>query len=99
MQPNEVIETLERHRRGLDAILSGFKKTRDGIYIGDGDDARFRGIVLELRDIFNDMFVEGSRHSRPLLAYYQESISNFVGSPSYHGVECVRDVVGQQFPE
>lgn len=39
------------------------------------------------------MFVDGPKHSRPLLAYYQESISNFFGSPSYHGVECVRDVV------
>lgn len=94
MQPNEVIEALERHRGDLDAILSRFKKTRDGIHIGDGDDTRFREIVLELRDIFDDMFVEGSRHSRPLLAYYQESISNFVGTPSYHGVGCVRDVVG-----
>lgn len=94
MQPNEVIETLERHRGGLDAILSRFKKTRDGIHIGDGDDVRFRGIVLELRDLFDDMFVEGSRHSQPLLAYYNESVSNYIGTPSYHGVECVRDVVG-----
>lgn len=94
MQPNEIVETLERHKGKLDAILSRFKKTRDGIHIGDGDDARLRGIVLELRDIFDDMFVEGSKHSRPLLAFYQESISNFFGSPSYHGVECVRDVVG-----
>lgn len=49
MQPNEVVEALERHKVELDAILSRFKKTRDGLHIGDGDDARFRGSVLDPR--------------------------------------------------
>ncbi|XFF02408.1 nucleotide-binding protein (plasmid) [Bradyrhizobium guangxiense] len=94
MQQNEMIALLERYKSDLEAILSRFRKTRNDIHIGDGDDARFREIVFELRDLFDDMFVEGSRHSRPLLAYFNESISNYIGTPSYHGVECVKGVVG-----
>ncbi|WP_247564510.1 hypothetical protein [Bradyrhizobium sp. 151] len=94
MQQNEMIATLERYKSDLEVILSRFRKTRDSIDMGNGDDARFGEIVLELRDIFDDTFVDGPRHSRPLLAYYNESISNYIGTPSYHGVECVKGVVG-----
>jgi len=93
MQQNEMIATLERYKRELKDILLRFKKDRDGIHIDPKDDARFREIALELRDLFDDAFVDGSRHSEPLLAYFNDSISNYIGSPSYHGVENVRGVV------
>jgi len=93
MQPNEVIITLERYKGDLEVILSRFVKSRDGLHIDQKDDARFREMVLELRDLFDDVFVEGRRHSQPLLGYFNESISNWVGSPSYHGVESVKGVV------
>ena len=49
--------------------------------------------MLELRDVFDDAFVDGHRHSTTLLNWYDDSISNFVGSPSYRGVESVTGVV------
>jgi REase_DpnII-MboI len=49
-------------------------------------------LVLELRDLFDDGFADGQRHSQPLLAYFNDSVSNYIGSPSYLGVESVKGV-------
>ena len=49
--------------------------------------------MLELRDLFNDAFVDGHCHSNPLIAAYNDSVSNFYRSPSYRGVEDVKGVV------
>ena len=93
MQQDEMIAALQRYKRELEDILSRFKRDRDGIHIQPNDGARFREIALELRDLFDDAFVDGRRHSQPILAYFNESISNFGGSPSYRGVENVKGVV------
>lgn len=93
MQQKEMIALLENYETNLEKILSRFTKTRDGIHINQEDDARFRQLVLELRDLFIDAFVEGTRHTQPLLAYFEDSISNFTNSPSYSGVENVKGVV------
>jgi hypothetical protein len=93
MQAEEMIATLERYKGELKAILSRFKKTRDDIHIDQRDYARFHQLVLELRDLFDDDFVDGNRHSTPLLNCYKDSISNFSGSQSYQGVESVTGVV------
>jgi hypothetical protein len=50
-------------------------------------------MVLKLRDLFDDEFVDGHRHSQPLLTYFNDSITNFAGSPSFLGVENVKGVV------
>ncbi len=57
------------------------------------DDVRFGELVLELRDLFDEEFVDGHKHSKPLVAFYSQAVSNFIGSASYHGVESVRGVV------
>ena len=61
MQEDATIGTLEGYRNELEGILSRFTKTREGIDIRPEDDARFREIVLELRDLFDDTFVDGQR--------------------------------------
>lgn len=88
-----MIEILTRYKGELEGILSRFKKTSEGIYIDKKDDARFRELALELRDFFDDTFVDGRRHSLPVVSYFNESIANYTGSPSYHGVESVKGVV------
>jgi hypothetical protein len=93
MQQDEMIATLQRYRGELEGIILRFNKTRDGIHIDPKDDARFKELALELRDLFDDAFVDGHRHSQPLLAYFNESISNYLGSPSFRGVESVKGVV------
>jgi hypothetical protein len=93
MRQDEMIEILERYRSELEGILSRFKSTRDGLHIELKDHGRFTELVLELRDLFNDAFVNGHRHSNPLIAAYNDSVSNFYRSPSYRGVEDVKGVV------
>ena len=93
MQQDEIVATLERYKLELKDILFRFTKDRNGIHINQNDDSRFRKIALELRDLFDDVFVDGRRHSEPLLTYFNDSISNFTGSPSYRGVENVTGVV------
>jgi hypothetical protein len=93
MQQDEMVASLERYKDELDGILLRFSKDRDGIHISQKDDARFRELALELRDLFDDEFVDGHRHSQPLIEYFNDSISNYIGSPSYRGVENVKGVV------
>lgn len=88
-----MIATLESYHLDLEGILGRFKRDRDGIHINRQDDSRFREIVLELRDIFHDDFVDPELHSGPLIAYFNDGISNFSGSPSYHSVESIKGVV------
>ena len=59
MNRDELIAALEACEVNLAAILSRFTKSRDGIYIDPNDDGRFREMVLELRDLFDDEFVDG----------------------------------------
>lgn len=88
-----MITTLVRYRGEIEGMLSRFQKTRDSINIDQQDDACFRELVLELRNLFDDEFLDGRRHSGPLLTYFSGSIANWIGSPSYHGVENVKGVV------
>jgi hypothetical protein len=93
MRQDEMIEILDRYRSELEDIISRFKSTRDGRHIEPKDHGRFTELVLELRDLFNDAFVDGHRHSNPLIRAYNDSVSNFYESPSYRGVEDVKGVV------
>ena len=74
-----MIAALEAYEAELGAILARFTKSRDGIYINSDDDFRFREIVLQLRDLFDDEFVNARGHSQPLISYFNDSISNFSG--------------------
>ena len=90
----EVVTILERYKATIEGILSRFTEGREGKFIDEKDESSLRQLVLELRDLFDDEFVDGRRHSEPLLRAYTESISNYVGSPSYRGVENIGAVVG-----
>jgi hypothetical protein len=87
-------DALEKIADEMAAILSRFKRTREGIWIADGDEARFTGLVLEARDLLaqsilgpaNDFWfkVENARFQGAL---------NFTGSQSYHSVEQAAGIV------
>jgi hypothetical protein len=93
MNRGQVLAALEGYESELAGILSRFTKDRKGIYIQSNDDARFRAMVLQLRDLFSDEFVSSKNHIQPLLVFYNDSISNYFGSPSYRGVANVQGVV------
>jgi hypothetical protein len=89
-----VVASLEHYNTIIDGILSRFTKTHEGIFINQEDDRTLRQLVLELRDLFDDEFVDGRRHSEPLIRAFSDCISNYVGSPSYQGVQNIKAVVG-----
>ena len=90
----EAVIILESYLNIIDGIISRFTRTDEGIYIKREDDVILRQSVLELRDFFDDEFVDGRRHSEPLIRAFTDCISNYVGSPSYQGVENIKAVVG-----
>ncbi len=93
MNRDEMLAALKAYESNLAAILSRFTKSGHGIHIDPSDNARFNEIALQLRDLFNDEFVDSQNHTQPLVNHYNDSISNYTGSPSYRGVENVKSVV------
>ncbi|SPD66647.1 conserved protein of unknown function (plasmid) [Cupriavidus taiwanensis] len=93
MKQDQFIVTLEGYASELNEMLARFKKTREGLYMGDGDEGRFREIALELIDLFKDELVDGLHHARIVANYFNDSTQNYLGSPSYRGVENLRGVV------
>jgi hypothetical protein len=87
MKRDEIITVLEAYASDLEGILSRFRKDSSGIHIQSDDEVRFREMVLELMDLFADEFVDARSHAQPLAAYFNDSISNYMNSPSYAGVQ------------
>ena len=93
MKADEVKETLLDYQKELEGILSRFKKTRDGIYIGNSDDSYLRKIVIELKDFLDDVFGKQNSYSVNIIHYYNNGQANFYNMPCYRSVEQIRDVV------
>ncbi len=93
MTRDEIIDALDGYESELATILSRFTKSHDAIHISSADHPRFKEIVLQLRDLFDDEFVDAQRHTQPLISYFNDSVSNYTGAPSYRGVENVKGVV------
>lgn len=91
MTPDTVIAELERYEAELTRILRSFKRTSDGIYIGDGDDPLYRQYARELVDLYNDA-LGLNVYSKQLAAEYTEGFGMY-GAPSFKGVENVLSVV------
>ena len=90
MTPEQIVAEFERYESELSRIYASFKRTRDGIYIGEGDDPLYRQYVRELIDLYNDTLGKNSYSAQ----IYQE-YSNGIGylGTSLKGVENVLGVV------
>lgn len=91
MTPDQIISEFERYETELTRILASFKRTRDGIYIGEGDDPLYRQYVRELIDLYNDTLGPNSYSSQ--IAQEYGIGFGYLGSPSLKGVENVLGVV------
>lgn len=92
MTSDEAKKILSEYNEELEGILSRFKNNRNGIYINNNDDPRYRQIVIEIRDFLNDILGQNS-YSTQIVSFFNEGISNFLGSPSYKSVENIRGLV------
>jgi hypothetical protein len=93
MDRQEIIDELEKYATELEGILGRFSKTRDGVHIHQDDDGRFKQIIHEVKDIFDDHMQDGDGYAGQLVAFANDSMANWLGSPSYTGVENVKGLV------
>jgi len=93
MTQDDFVSTLERYSGELTGMLSRYRESRDGIHMAHGDEGRFREIGVELIDLFRDELVDGLHHAKIAANYFNDATHNYIGSPSYRGVENLRGVV------
>jgi hypothetical protein len=92
MESWRTLAEIKRYETEFAAILSRFKKGREGIWIGEGDDPILRQYVREIIDLFNEVFGENN-YSVQISAEFDNGIRNFSGSPSYKSVENILSVI------
>lgn len=83
---------LRDYENELGEILGRFRRSQDRCVIHPDDDPRFRRLVIELRDLLNDVLGQNN-YSVIIANHFAEGISNFTGSPSYKSVENILGVV------
>lgn len=91
MTPEQVIAEIERYETELARIHASFKRTREGIYIADGDEPLYRQYVRELVDLYNDTLGRNSYSAQ--IAHEFQNGFGYLGTPSLKGVENVLSVV------
>lgn len=91
MEPETVLEALNKYLAEVEAILSRFTHTRDSIAINQEDNYRFRVIVTELTDLLRDHVPGSAAHIRMIVNYYNKGVSNLYNSSSYASV---KEVIG-----
>ena len=92
MSPDRAIQRLRRYEEELEGIASRFTRSRDSLHIGNGDDSRFHQIVIELRDLFDDLLGKNS-YSSMLVNAFNEGRANFLRTPSLNSVRQVNSIV------
>lgn len=70
-----------------DLMLSRFSRSRDGIHVADGDEARFAGLVLEAREVLKDALGPTNSFGYQLEMTRLEGKNNWLHSQSYHSIE------------
>lgn len=86
-------DDLEQIANQMEDILKRFKRTREGIWIADGDQAKFTGLVLEAREILNTYLGPLNDFGFQLHTVSNQGVQNYTGSQSYHSVEVAIGIV------
>ncbi|HET9129663.1 MAG TPA: hypothetical protein VFO86_01880 [Terriglobia bacterium] len=92
MEAEQALAEIKRYEAEFAAILSRFKRGRDGIWIGEGDDPKLRQYVREIIDLFHELFGKNN-YSQQISDEFNNGITNYTGSPSYKSVENIVSVV------
>ena len=93
MNIEQIITTLNQYVDELEGILHRFKKTRDGLNIDLEDGYRLREIAIELADYIRDHIPNSIRYASMITQYYNQGITNWLGSSSYASVRDIQGVV------
>jgi hypothetical protein len=93
MNKEQIINTLDQYIEELAGILGRFTKTSDALHIDIQDGYRLREIATELVDFIGDHIPNSKHHSNMIANYYNQGITNWLGSSSYASVEQIKGVV------
>jgi len=74
-------------------VLGRFSRTSDAIRIADGDQARFRGLVLDATNVLKNELGLLNEYNAQIENERIRGISNFLESQSYSSVEQIIDIV------
>lgn len=89
----EIIVLLEDYEATLSDILLRFQHTASEICIRPEDEASYRQITKEIADLLGDELVDGRTERSNFIGRVNESVSNYLGSPSKYGVETVQALI------
>jgi hypothetical protein len=89
MRESLLLELAEYEAR-LTGIESRFKKTRDAIWIREGDAEHLLQYIRELIDLLDSALGKPNRYSNHISSYYTHGIHNMSESPS---LQSVRDII------
>lgn len=93
MNREKIFEILKGYASEVEAMLPRFTKSHSGLYIDRDDGNRFRVIVMEFLDLVND-HIPNAKHTAKMVAdYYNQGISNYIGSSSYASLEEVNGAI------
>jgi hypothetical protein len=92
MTPNRAVQRLREYEAEVQNIASRFTRSRDSLHIVNDDDARLHQIVIELRDLFDDLLGTNS-YSSMIVKAYNEGRNNFLQTPSLNSVRQVKSIV------
>jgi hypothetical protein len=92
MSSEQILGEFKKYETEFAGILSRFKRNRDGIWIGEGDDPILRQYVREIIDLCNEVFGKNT-YSIQISAEFDNGVQNISGSPSYKSVENILSVI------
>ncbi len=90
MKAERAIERLCSYLAELKGIRSRFTHSRDAIRIADGDDEKLHQMVIEIRDLFDDVLGPND-YSSMVVRAFNEGMRNWLQSPS---LGCVEKLIG-----
>src|SRR6266851_7548740 len=88
----EILIEFKKYETEFAGILYRFKRNRDGIWIGEGDDPILRQYVREITDLCNEVFGKNT-YSIQISAEFDNGVGNIFGTPSFKSVENILSVV------
>jgi hypothetical protein len=92
MTPQRAIQRLEEYEEVLQSIASRFVRSENSLRVGKGDDSVFHQAVIEIKDLFDDVFGKNS-YSHMIIHAYNEGIKNYFRTPSFRSVEQAKSIV------
>ncbi len=93
MDTRKIIATIRGYKSDFEAYLSRYNDTRDGLYIDQSDEAKYRQQIQEIIDFLHDCLGNNS-YSQQIAEKFNWGLKNYIGSPSYKSMENIIGVLG-----